>query len=230
MSSPTELAGQKPTTARARSDRSRDDPVEQSAAVVVQRPCRLADAGGRRGSPGTCPSAPRPRRRATSRSARPARPEGSRRTPERRGSSAGAPAARSRRGSGSPGPSRSRPSGHALAPPGPLDAGPLLVGAHAGRVGRGAVAEQLRDDAHRPRRVGHVDHRRAEYRGAILTAVWARDVVAPPISSGTREPLALHLAGDVGHLLERGRDQAGQADHVDALSAGPSPGSAPPGP
>ena len=32
-----------------------------------------------------------------------------------------------------------------------------------------------------------------------------------------REPLALHLAGDVHHLVERRRDQARQADDVDLV-------------
>jgi hypothetical protein len=32
------------------------------------------------------------------------------------------------------------------------------------------------------------------------------------------EALALHLAGDVDHLVERGRDEAGEADDVDLVS------------
>jgi hypothetical protein len=34
------------------------------------------------------------------------------------------------------------------------------------------------------------------------------------------EPLALHFGGDMHHLVERGRDQAGQADDVDLLGLG----------
>ena len=33
------------------------------------------------------------------------------------------------------------------------------------------------------------------------------------------EAFALHLAGDMRHLVERGRDQPGQADHVGVLAA-----------
>ena len=40
------------------------------------------------------------------------------------------------------------------------------------------------------------------YRGSTLTAVWGHDVVAPPISSGRVEALALHLGRDVHHLVE----------------------------
>ena len=58
-------------------------------------------------------------------------------------------------------------------------------------------------DADRPRGVGDVDDRRRGTAGSILTAVCVREVVAPPISSGSVEALALHLAGDVAHLLER---------------------------
>jgi hypothetical protein len=45
-----------------------------------------------------------------------------------------------------------------------------------------------------------------------LIAVWAREVVAPPISSGNVETLRCISLGDMAHLLERRRDQAGQAD------------------
>ena len=66
--------------------------------------------------------------------------------------------------------------------------------------------------------------------GAILTAVCLALVVAPPISSGIVEALPLHLAGDVDHLVEARRDQAREADHVDAFARGPSPGSSRRGP
>ena len=52
------------------------------------------------------------------------------------------------------------------------------------------------------------------YCGSILTAVCVRDVVAPPMSSGSSKPFALHLARDVAHLLERRRDEPGQPDEV----------------
>ena len=44
-----------------------------------------------------------------------------------------------------------------------------------------------------------------------------REVVAPPISSGSVEPAPLHLGGDVDHLVQRRRDQPGQPDDVGAL-------------
>jgi hypothetical protein len=54
--------------------------------------------------------------------------------------------------------------------------------------------------------------------------VCTRLQVAPPISSGVRlvaEVLvALHLGGDVLHLLQAGRDQARQADDVRAFRLG----------
>ena len=55
---------------------------------------------------------------------------------------------------------------------------------------------------------------------ATLTAVCARDVVAPPISSGIVEALPLHLGGQVDHLVQRRRDQPGEADDVGAHLAG----------
>ena len=38
--------------------------------------------------------------------------------------------------------------------------------------------------------------------------------------SNTEPLVALHLGGNIGHLLERGRDQARQADHVGAFNLG----------
>ena len=66
--------------------------------------------------------------------------------------------------------------------------------------------------------------------GAIFTAVCTREVVAPPISSGSVKPCALHLARDVRHLLERRRDQARQADDVGVLARARSRGSSAPAP
>jgi hypothetical protein len=48
--------------------------------------------------------------------------------------------------------------------------------------------------------------------------VCSRLVVAPPISSGTSKPWRCISLGDVDHLVQRRRDQAGQADHVDVLA------------
>ncbi len=58
------------------------------------------------------------------------------------------------------------------------------------------------------------------YSGAILTAVCAALVVAPPIRSGTVKPCALHLLGHMDHLVERRGDQAREADGVDLLLPG----------
>ena len=58
------------------------------------------------------------------------------------------------------------------------------------------------------------------YSGAILTAVCWRDVVAPPIRSGSVEATPLHLLRDDDHLVERGRDEAREADDVAALLDG----------
>ena len=86
-------------------------------------------------------------------------------------------------------------------------AGPLLVG------------QQRGDDRHRARRVLHPDDRavvllvdldrgvRARRRGA---ADQQRDV----------EALALHLGGEVDHLVQRRRDQPGQPDDVGVVLLG----------
>ena len=58
------------------------------------------------------------------------------------------------------------------------------------------------------------------YFGSTLTAVWARLVVAPPMSSGTSKPLPLHLGGEVDHLVQRRGDQPGEPDDVGVLGHG----------
>ena len=55
---------------------------------------------------------------------------------------------------------------------------------------------------------------------STLTAVWAREVVAPPIEQRDVEPLPLHLRRQVDHLVEGRRDQPGEADDVGALLLG----------
>ena len=42
----------------------------------------------------------------------------------------------------------------------------------------------------------------------------------PADEQGQLEPLALHLAGYMDHLVERGRDQAAEPDHVSTLLFG----------
>ncbi len=54
----------------------------------------------------------------------------------------------------------------------------------------------------------------------MRTAVCCREVVAPPISSGSAELAALHLRRHRHHLVERGRDQTGEPDGVAALLDG----------
>jgi hypothetical protein len=54
--------------------------------------------------------------------------------------------------------------------------------------------------------------------GAIFTAVCTFDVVAPPMSSGIVEALRSISLATCTHLVERRRDEAREADDVDACS------------
>ena len=51
-------------------------------------------------------------------------------------------------------------------------------------------------------------------------AVWARLVVAPPMSSGSLNPWRSISFRDMDHLVERRRDEAAEADHVCLLLFG----------
>ena len=65
---------------------------------------------------------------------------------------------------------------------------------------------------------------------STLTAVCAREVVAPPISSGISKPWRSISDGEVDHLVERRRDQPGQPDDVGADLARRCRGSSAPAP
>ncbi len=104
-----------------------------------------------------------------------------------------------------------------------LRAHALVVGVQLGDVLRRAlVGQQVGADADAARRVGHVDHRPFVMRRDLDRGVDAaggraadqqRDLLDPEVV------VALHLGGDMLHLLEAGRDQARQADDVGALDA-----------
>ena len=93
----------------------------------------------------------------------------------------------------------------------------FLVGLHllieAGAVGG---AQQARHDVHGARRVDDVDDR--------LRPVLGRDLHRRMLTAGRRAAdeqrnrhlPPLHLSRDEDHLVERGRDESAQADHVGA--------------
>lgn len=58
----------------------------------------------------------------------------------------------------------------------------------------------------------------AAVQGAIFTAVWRSEVVAPPMMKGDVQRAAFGLLDHVDHLVERRGDQAAQADCVGAPS------------
>ena len=66
--------------------------------------------------------------------------------------------------------------------------------------------------------------RAASNAGAIFTAVCALLVVAPPMSSGSFNPVRSISRATCDHLVERRRDQAAQADDIDAFVRARSPG------
>ena len=200
--------------------------VEQLLRVVVE----LARAPAARGSPGSGPSAPRRGRRTSSRCTRAsvASAGSTRRTPVNAGAG--------RLGERDAVPVRRAPARAAAAACRSL----LLVLARAAAPELGAVlgVERARARAGSSRSETTPTTREASstcttgcaYAGAICTAVCWRDVVAPPISSGSVEPAPLHLARDVDHLVERRRDQPREADDVGALLDARCRGSARPAP
>ena len=186
MSSPTAFAGQKPTTARARSSRSRDDPVEQGDGVRVERPRLGAD--DRVVEDGRVAALQFPRleerrpvdpldevlqrdlvnARAPVKAGTGTGTERSARSAFARASASVARASAVRRPRARAGPSRIRPRS---------DRGERVP----------PLPEERGDDAHGPRRVGDVDDD-SGYSGAIRTAVWTRESSRPPISSGMVNP------------------------------------------
>jgi hypothetical protein len=94
----------------------------------------------------------------------------------------------------------------------------VVVGGDPGLELGAAFGQQRGDHADRARGVGHVDD------GAVVVR---RDLDRGVGAAGGRaadqqrqvEALALHLGGDVAHLLQRRGDQAGQADGLRAVLA-----------
>ena len=73
----------------------------------------------------------------------------------------------------------------------------------------------------RPRRIEHVDHRLLVLPGrSSPPCAWRWSSRRRSTAAAQRRPL--HLAGDVDHLVEARRDQAREADDVDAFSRRPS--------
>ncbi len=97
---------------------------------------------------------------------------------------------------------------------------PGVFGTHGRDIGRLLLARQKRgDDAHRPARVIDVDRLAAR----IIRMDLHRRVHAARGRAADQqrnvEALALHLGGDEAHLVERGRDQPGEADEIGLLLA-----------
>ena len=92
----------------------------------------------------------------------------------------------------------------------------LVVGLGVGeQLAALVVGEQGGCDRDRPRGVLDPDHRALVARRHLDGRVRARGGGAAD-QQRDLEPLALHLAGEVDHLVERRRDQPGQADQVGA--------------
>ena len=162
--------------------------AEPSCRISRGAPARRRRARARpgaRGSPGTCPSGPRRGRRTASRcTATSSASAGSTsRVPANGGAGR---SSKRRRGAVRP---RRREREQRLADLlGVLVAQPLLQLAVLDVERRAPLrVEQRRDDVDDAARVEHV-HGLVPYSGAILTAVCWRDVVAPPISSGSSSP------------------------------------------
>ncbi|MBV6410709.1 MAG: hypothetical protein GAKPKEKM_01531 [Rhodocyclaceae bacterium] len=94
-----------------------------------------------------------------------------------------------------------------------------VIGGDLGAVGSAlSLREQLRDDADGARGVRHVHRGAGIVRRDLDGGVGARGGGAAD-QQRLGEALALHLGGDVGHLLQRGRDEAGQADRIGVVLA-----------
>ena len=89
----------------------------------------------------------------------------------------------------------------------------------ASSFGRRVVAQQRGRDRHRPRGVLHPDHRAVVLAVDLDRGVGARRRRAAD-QQRDGELLALHLGGEVDHLVQRRGDQAGEPDHVGADLAG----------
>ena len=79
--------------------------------------------------------------------------------------------------------------------------------------------KQRSDDADRAARVIDVHGLRARVAGMDLDRGVDAARRRAADQQGNVEALALHFGGDMNHLVERRRDEAGEADHVDLLLA-----------
>ena len=96
----------------------------------------------------------------------------------------------------------------------------LVVGAMLGdEVCLAVVAEQAGGDGHGAAGVEHVDDGLAVVRRDLDGGVGAAGGCSAD-EQRQLEALALHLLGDVHHLVERRRDEAAEADHVGLLGLG----------
>ena len=96
-----------------------------------------------------------------------------------------------------------------------------IFAAHLGDIARPLlVRHERRDDADRAARIVDIDRLAAP----VVRVDLHRRVHAagrrPADQEREVEALPLHLAGDMAHLVERRRDQAGQADNVGILRLG----------
>ena len=170
--------------------RSRDDPLEQRQRIVDGASGRPARAPGRSGSPGRGRSSPRSRRTASSRSGRRAPRAGGRRWSGRRGTSAAAGRRRSSRRRGAGGAPRRSGCRAIFSSRAPRSRRRVSYSSRMPAANSHAPVDvdERRRDADRSRGIGDVHDRRRGTAGSILTAVWVRDVVAPPMSSGSSKP------------------------------------------
>src|SRR3546814_12557147 len=79
-----------------------------------------------------------------------------------------------------------------------------------------ALGQQVADHAHRLGGVVHMDHRAVVMRRDLHRRVQPAGG-RPADQQGQLEALALHVLGEVHHLVEARRDQAGDADAIGLL-------------
>ena len=99
----------------------------------------------------------------------------------------------------------------------------LVLPGQLGQVGVALRRHQVGGHAHRAAGVGHVDHRAFVVRRDLHRRVHAAGGGAADHQRHlalAEIRVALHFRGNVGHFLEAGRDQAGQADDIGLLFLG----------